>query len=263
MDSRMNKYYENDELGNTRFKKNENLYKEINKSELDSYEVKSNTTIIGESEASIDVEKIKKILDTKYNEVPKRQSIRLEETEEDIKETLEDTKEYDINAILEKAKEQKEENYEVERLRKLNDTNYDILKKINVNKKKDDEEKEEDFEKDNLKNLINTIALNEKESHKYNDALDILTDLKGDDDTEVLEGLKEEVNEKNKEEDLDMSNSFYTESNAINKKDLEENDDDFLDEVDSNNTFLKVVIGIIVVIFAIGVILLIKTIYFS
>ena len=256
MDSRMNKYYENDELGNTRLKKNENLYKEIN-----NYEVKSNTTIIGESEASIDVEKIKKILDTKYNEVPKRQSIRLEEKEEDIKETLEDTKEYDLNAILEKAKEQKEENYEEDRLRKLNDTNYDILKKINVNKKKDNEEKEEDFESDNLKNLINTIAINEKESHKYNEALDILTDLKGDDDTEVLEGLKEEVKEK--EEDLDMSNSFYTESNAINKKDLEDNDDDFLDEVESNNTFLKIVIGIIVVIFAIGVILLIKTIYSS
>ncbi len=261
MDSRMNKYYENDELGNTRLKKNENLYKEINKNELDNYEVKSNTTIIGESEASIDVEKIKKILDTKYNEVPKRQSIRLEEKEEDIKETLEDTKEYDLNAILEKAKEQKEENYEEDRLRKLNDTNYDILKKINVNKKKDNEEKEEDFESDNLKNLINTIAINEKESHKYNEALDILTDLKGDDDTEVLEGLKEEVKEK--EEDLDMSNSFYTESNAINKKDLEDNDDDFLDEVESNNTFLKIVIGIIVVIFAIGVILLIKTIYSS
>ena len=75
MDSRMNKYYENDELGNTRLKKNENLYKEINKNELDNYEVKSNTTIIGESEASIDVEKIKKILDTKYNEVPKRQRL--------------------------------------------------------------------------------------------------------------------------------------------------------------------------------------------
>ena len=60
-----------------------------------------------------------------------------------------------------------------------------------------------------------------------------------------------------------MSNSFYTESNAINKKDLEDNDDDFLDEVESNNTFLKIVIGIIVVIFAIGVILLIKTIYSS
>ncbi len=259
MDSRMNKYYD-EELENTRFHRNEDLYKEINKSELDSYEVKSNTTILGDNEASIDVEKIKKILDTKYNEVPKRRSLRIEE-EKDIKETIEDTKEYDINVILEKAKEQKPNNYEEERLKKLHDTNFDILKKLNV--KEDDEiqnQNDSDFENTNLKNLINTIALNEKESKK-NEALDILSDLKGSDDTEVLEGLKEEIDKK-ENINTDLTNSFYTESNAISKKDLEDNDD-FSNDIESNNTFLKVIIGIIVIIFVIGVLLLIKTIYFS
>lgn len=262
MDSRMNKYYDA-ELENTRFHKNEELYKEINKSELDSYEVKSNTTILGDSEASIDVEKIKKILDTKYNEVPKRRSMRLEETE-DINNPIEDTKEYDINVILEKAKEQKTENYEEERLKKLNATNFDILKKLNVkNKDTKPQEENEDFENTNLKNLINTIALNEKESKK-NDALDILSDLKGSDNTEVLEGLKEEIDDKIEKENKnnELTNSFYTASNAINKKDFEDNDD-FSKDIENNNTFLKIVIGLIIVIFVIGVILLIKTIYFS
>ncbi len=258
MDSRMNKYYD-EELENTRFHKNEELYREINKGELDSFEIKSNTTILGDSEASIDVEKIKKILDTKYKEIPKRQSIRLEESE-DVKETIEDTKEYDINVILEKAKEQKPNNYEEERLKKLHDTNFDILKKLNVKDDETSNQDDSDFENTNLKNLINTIALNEKESKK-NDALDILSDLKGSDDTEVLEGLKEEVAEKENINN-DLTNSFYTESNAISKKDLEDSDD-FSNDIESNNTFLKVVIGIIVVIFVIGVILLIKTIYFS
>lgn len=262
MDSRMNKYYD-DELENTRFRKNEELYKEINKGELDNFEVKSNATILGDSEASIDVEKIKKILDTKYNEIPKRKSIRIEESE-DIKETIEDTKEYDINVILEKAKEQKTENYEEERLKKLHDTGFDILKKLNVKDNKEtlnNNDNNEDFENTNLKNLINTIALNEKES-KRNDALDILSDLKGSDDTEVLEGLKEELEENEKTNNEELTNSFYTSSNAINKKDFEDNDD-FADDIETNNTFLKVVIGIIVVIFVIGVLLLIKTIYFS
>ncbi len=259
MDSRMNKYYDDNDLENTRFHKNEELYREINKSELNSFELKSNTTILGDSEASIDVEKIKKILDTKYNEVPKRKSIRIDEVD-DVKETLEDTKEYDINVILEKAKEQKPDNYEEERLKKLHDTNFDILKKIKVNDKQKDDDKTDESEKDNLENLINTIAINEKES-KQNVALDILSELKGDENTEVLEGLKEDI-KKEDEKDIDLTNSFYTSSNAINKKDFEDNED-FADDIESNNTFLKIVIGIIVVIFIIGVILLIKTIYFS
>ena len=80
--SRMSKYYDEGEITNSRYRKHEELYKEISKNELDNYEVKSNATVIGENKNEIDVEKIKKILDTKYNEAPKRQSIRLEEVEE-------------------------------------------------------------------------------------------------------------------------------------------------------------------------------------
>lgn len=47
-------------------------------------------------------------------------------------------------------------------------------------------------------NLINTIT--EKELTREMNPLDILTDLKGSDHTEVLEGIKEEVNQKNIEE---------------------------------------------------------------
>ncbi len=298
MDSRMNKYYDDEQVGNTRVHKNENLYKEISKSELEGYEVKSNATIIGDNEPSIDVEKIKKILDTKYNEAPRRQSIRIEEEkEEEEKNPLDDTKEYDINAILEKAKEKKPNNYEEERLKKLHDTNFDILKKIKVSEKKEEHIVTEDSEIDNLENLINTIAINEKEirnqsdnkKEAINDALDILSDLKGDDDTEVLEGLKEEVTheitlddsiennikditkidsskeekeDKVEEKKEDLTNSFYTTSNKISKKDFDDSDD-FSKDINSNNTFLKIVIGIIVVIFIVGVLLLIKTIYAS
>ena len=81
MSSRMTKYYDEPEITNSRYHKNEELYKEISKSELNSYDVKSNATILGDNKNEIDVEKIKKILDTKYNETPKRRSIRLE-TEE-------------------------------------------------------------------------------------------------------------------------------------------------------------------------------------
>ena len=276
MNSRLDKYYENnDEVVSSRVHKNEELYKEISKSEIDGYEVKSNATVLGENKNEIDVDKIKKILDNKYNEIPKRRSIRLEDTEEE-KEEEETTKEYDINVVLEKAREQKSENYEEERLKKLRDTQFDILKNLDIEKtkKKNEQDELDDLEEDNLKSLINTIALNEKNS-ATNTSLDILSDLKGSGNTEVLTGLKEEVAKKDGEETEELSktntntsttnlvNSFYTSSNAIKKKDFEDIDDEFAKDMESNNVFIKVVIGIIILVFLAGVILLIKTLYFS
>ncbi len=275
MSSRMNKYYENEEVVNTRVHKNEELYREISKNELDSFEVKSNTTILGENKNEIDVEKIKKILDTKYNEVPKRKSIRLEEEpiEEEEKEI---TKEYDINVVLEKAREQKTDNYEEERLKKLHDTQFDILKNLQVEKTKtpenlDDEEEDNSTNdaSENLQSLINTIALNEKNSQ--NEDLDLLSDLKGSGNTEVLEGLKEKVEEEEEKteikevnnDDTKMINSFYTSSNALKDKDFEDIDDDFSKSIEQDNIGIKIFIAIIAIIFIIGLGFLIKTLFFS
>jgi len=259
MSSRMTKYYDEPEITNSRYRKNEDLYREISKSELDKFDVKSNATILGENKNEIDVEKIKKILDTKYNEVPKRRSIRLEDTEE-VEEEREITKEYDINVILEKAREQKAENYGEERLKKLRDTQFDILKNLDISKKEDDIE---DLEENNLKSLINTIALNENRGTEDSSPLDILSDLKGGEDTEVLEGLKEEIKQQEKTNitDTQMINSFYTSSNAFKQKDFEDIDD-FSESIESNNIFLKIIIAIIVIIFLIGIAILVKTIYF-
>ena len=258
MSSRMTKYYDEPEITNSRYRKNEDLYREISKSELDKFDVKSNATILGDNKNEIDVEKIKKILDTKYNETPKRRSIRLDE-EEVYEEEKEITKEYDINVILEKAREQKTVNYEEERLKKLRDTQFDILKNLNL-----DREEEEESEEENLKNLINTIAFNEKHNKEESSPLDILSDLKGGDDTEVLDGLKEEIEEREEKSitDTQMINSFYTSSNALKQKDFEDIED-FSKSIESNNTFIKIIIAIIVIVFLVGVALLVKTIYFS
>jgi len=259
MNSRMNKYYNENEFTNSRYTKNAELYKEISKNELDNYSIKSNATVIGDNNKEIDVEHIKRILDTKYNNTPKRMSIRLEES---IEETpiQEDTKEYDINVILEKAKEKKQDNYAEERLKRLRDTQYDILKNLKIDDKERIEEDEE--EEDSLKMLINTIALNETKAE--NSALDILSDLKGDDNTEVLKGLKEEIEKKEEKKSLDdtqMINSFYTESNALNNKDFEDIEE-FQKSIESNNSFIKIIIAIIAIVFLIGIGLIIKTLYF-
>ena len=264
MNSRMNKYFEEEEVTNSRYYRNENLYKEISKNNLETFDIKSNATVIGDNKNEIDVEHIKKILDTKYNETPKRKSIRLEE-EEEIEEKLENTKEYDINVILEKAREnKKDDNYEEERVKKLRDTQFDILKNLNVDSKCE----EEPEIKDDLKSLIDTIALNENKN-KEESPLDILSELKGDEGTEVLEGLKEEIEESEaegkKEKELDLTstrmiNSFYTSSNALKEKDFEDVDD-FSQDFKSTSTFVKIIIAVILLVLIIGAVILVKTIF--
>ena len=267
MSSRMNKYYEEPENLVTRTTRNQELYKDISKSELENYSIKSNATVLGDSKPEIDIEKIKKILDTKYNETPKRKSINIEEVEEEVVER-EDTKEYDINAVIEKAREEKTVDYQEERLKKIRDTQYDILKNIDVNKEKEEVSTPED----NLAELINTIALNEKQlknaSNKIEDDFDLL-DLKGDDDTEVLGAMKEDIE---REEEIDhnaiidetsdvsetaeeLEKSFYTTSNEILS-------DDFIDVNDKMSLPIKILIGLIILAFIFGIYVLVKSIFF-
>ena len=255
MKTRMEKYYDNhEEAVGSRARRNEELYKEINKNELEKFEINSNATILANSSRNIDVEKIKKILDTKYKETPKRRSIVLDEVKEEENISLEQTREYDINAILERAREQKEIDYEKDRLKKIRDTQFDILKNLDL---KAENEELEDTTENSLMTLID--AINEKESRKKEvDPLDILTDLKGDENTVILDGLKDEVEikmmeEKKEEEKID--DSFYTTSVNFTQSDF----DDFNDlkaEVNSHKILIKIVIGLIVLALGAGLIIL-------
>ena len=194
MKTRMEKYY--DEENNNialRQQKNESLYENLNDYEVDDYKIEANATVLDNNAKNIDVEKIKKILDTKYNKSPKRRSIVVDEHYEEPDINLDETREYDINAILEKARSEKEVDYEKERLKKIRDTQYDILNSLDI----EGEEKEEVEEHNELMDLINTITAKElevKSTKKEDDLdpLDILTDLKGSDDTVVVDGIHEE-----------------------------------------------------------------------
>lgn len=194
MKTRMEKYY--DEENNNialRQRKNEKLYENINDYEVDDYKIEANATVLDNNAKNIDVEKIKKILDTKYNKQPKRRSIVVDEDYPEPDISLDETREYDINAILERARGEKEVDYEKERLKKIRDTQYDILNSLDI----EGEEKEEVEEHNELMDLINTITAKElevKSTKKEDDLdpLDILTDLKGSDDTVVVDGIHEE-----------------------------------------------------------------------
>lgn len=271
METRIDKFNESTSM--SRVAKNSSLYKEINDSELDNFNVRSNATVIGNQEKEIDVEQIKKILDKRYNSAPRRRSIRIEPQEQVSRLDNDDTKEYDLTKVLEKAKDEKVETYEENRAKKLRNTQYDILNNLNLEAKEEEikEEKKIDPE-ENLMNLINTITINEakkQESKKDDvDPLDILTDLKGEDDTQVYDSITTvtnitEIKEKDKEKiesnkDKEIDNSFYTE-NLFKKKDFEEDSKDFIDD-EKLGIGIKILIALVIIVFVVGLVLFIKSV---
>ena len=274
MKTRMEKYY--DEENNNialRQQKNEKLYEYIDEYEVDDYKIEANATVLDNNAKNIDVEKIKKILDTKYNKQPKRRSIVLEDEEyQEPNISLDETREYDINAILERARSEKEVDYEKERLKKIRDTQFDILNSLDI-EGEEKEEEDKSSQNNELMDLINTITAKELEvkntkKEKDLDPLDILTDLKGSDDTVVVDGVHEEeesVGEtspimsleeadkikptimENKTQDL-TSTLQFTQSDFDDFNDLKK-------EVKSSRALIYIIIVIVSLIFIAGIII--------
>lgn len=265
MTSRMDRYYD-EEVKNveTRSSRNSELYKKISDSEINDFDRNSNATVLTEVKNEIDIEKIKKILDNKYNVAPKRKSIRIDVEDDDESVSLDATREYDINAILQKAKVNKdEEDYEIDRLKKLRDTQFNILSNLNLSKNEEEVESEEEK---TLINLINTITEREMLNREKDlDPLDILSDLKDDDSDIVLDDdktlpsseLGEDADTDEYEEDKTIDTSFYTESNKFTDSDF----DDFNDlkaEVSSHKILLKVVIAFLFICIIVGVLIILN-----
>lgn len=289
MNTRMSKYDEVENDISSRVKRNSKLYNEINNTEIENFKMRSNATVIGNHDQDIDIEKIKKILDTKYKDAPKRKSIRI--TDEEIEEEKHEapTKEYDLNLFLEKAKGEKEETYEEVRAKKLRDTQFDILKNLKIDEVKDEpEEKIGPRPEDNdLLNLINTITINEnKEKQKEDDIItsditdasnsitsssiddeDVENDEDEDDtdsidETNRIEEIKNEIEKVEKTSAVltkneNLDNSFYTKTNVFKKKDLKDSEADDDEKV---SIVIKIVIALLVVGICVGLFLFLKSI---
>lgn len=239
--SRMDKYYDSDididdsSVVTSRTKKNQELYKEVGTLDLEDFDLNNNVSIIGESTESISLDEIQDILSEKYRDNNRSKSIG--DTEEIAlpKINLDETREYDLNSILEKVKESKEVDYEEERLKKVRSSQYDILKDLDklTNEEEIDEEDlyedevvaiedeeeekvvsrpevrvvaEDEKQEKELLELIDTIVAKELISDDTDeivtveedneeltgelDPLDILSDLRGDDDTKVMGAIQ-------------------------------------------------------------------------
>ena len=196
MESRVNKYSTNDNEVLSRTKKNQRLYSEIGDELNKPYDLNSNSVVLENNPKTIDIDKLKDMLDKQYKEEIKSKSLAsLDGMSEVSQINLNETREYDINAILSKAKEERKSDYEEDRLKKLRNTQLDILNGLNIENQKHDEEVSISVSKEEgnkLKSLIDTINLTEEINQtKAMDPLDLLSDLKGNNDETKVDGVQE------------------------------------------------------------------------
>lgn len=268
MDSRVERYkYEETEQVPSRVAKNQSLYNNLSASDFSKMKPNNNIKVIENSGNKIDLDKIKKYIENNAETETQSKSVVVKENIDDLpqKNIFEEEKIYDINSVLELAKEKKESYYEDEKNRKIRDTQYDILSKIKLYDEDTNQEKEDSIElntdEKTLVDLINTVT------KKKDDLLEELK--KGNENTILTAPIKEKVNDEivtsaikdnqlKEENKIDLKEigetnttiktldkSFYTNSMSFSKEDFE-GFEELEKNVKKNNNLVK--LGIIALV---------------
>lgn len=234
MESRMEKYNTEKTSYKSRTQKHQDLYNDVKVSNLSNFDVNSNESVIETNAKKIDVNKLSEILDKRYNDdAPKRKSIEVPTYEDDpiTEQPLVETKEYDINAILEKAKQGKNVDYNKERLKKVRDAQYEILNNLDLEIQKVEDVKKSSqrkLEEDTLMNLINTITQietkNKEEARREasDETIDIFAGLE---EETPAEGIEMPVPREEKEEYQEVEEELKNDDEEEIEEEIEEEEE--------------------------------------
>ena len=194
--------YENEYSNMSRTKRNQKIYNSTDIGELSRIRTNNNVSIISDAQKEIDVEKIRSYLKAhsgEDGEVKRRVSLELPEEEPEVVERKEE-KDYDINAVLERARGKREIDYEENRHRKINNSQeqIDILKSIKI---REEAELEEDPDVTGPIDELNTkektiVELIQDIQNKGGSKKELFEDLMGsDDDGTVVMGMADKEKE--------------------------------------------------------------------
>ena len=244
MESRMEKYYEKDMSTLERSRKNAKLYKEVSReiSDLENLPVPDNSN-------EIDLEGLKQIISSRDEY---RKAKELEKTIIRSKPLVEEIKEenriYDINVLLENAKNELNREHAVTNKKLINANFLTNLEETNI-----------PSSDDALELVQEEIEKKDKISDTDSLPLDILMDLKGNDNTVVTDPIvKEEVTMIKQIKD---GETFYSGTFNFSKKDFDDEEDDEEFTYENNHTGLKIFFLILGIIIFIGALYLIVTKY--
>lgn len=240
MASRMEKYHSNVSSTGKRSVRNEELYKDIyENSEYSNYSNIEKVATI-EKTNEISLEQIRELLkerEEKRKETPiKREIPKISKPVSD--------RNYDIRDVLIKAKD---EHVIDNTNRSLKNTQYNILKNINLNDSLNGNDQSE-LEK----TLVNTSVLKNIDDNEL--SLDMLSDLKstGDtvvEDTNLLKEVQEAKDKYEVHDDDGLDKSFYTSSLNFKDEDFEQLKD-LQDSIESNNKMIKILFFLLFLVIA-------------
>ena len=228
----------------SRTKRNQNVYNMTDLGELSRIKTNTNVSVISDAPKEINLEKIISYVNSMEegnDEKRKRVSLELPKEEEVVVERREE-KDYDINSVLERARDKRESDYEEERHRKLNNTQIDILKNIKIKEETIETVRDEDItlpideldeelntQEKTIVDLIQNIQSNSSKGKK-----ELFEDLMGDnEDTVVMPAIAFDENEDKeelKEALLDMTQDLES---------IKEPESDFTREINLEKEALK------------------------
>ena len=271
----MNRYHNNDEQETSkRIDKNRRIYKSIKDEEIGDIDISDNVSVINADTTNLNIDDLRAMLDKKYRET--NSNINLEAEEIEIDEEKEITKEYDLKKVIDEARNKRNKDYDIDRFKKLRESEYEILESLNLPKSEKVKEHVPltvDGEEEMLKTLIETINIEEL---KRKEEISLMDDLMGSDNTEVLDPISDDTEatikkptlieelEKTKQlskkdiqnameeekievEEQPLVNTFYTGNLSIKDSDLSEFDD-LEKELKSNGALIKTLIALVVLI---------------
>ena len=240
MASRMERYYKAEDGVKKRSQINKDLYRKI-------YDIGEYSNIEGIAEMTknneIDITKVKKMLKSREDYTNQKEYRKLlhkdtEEKEEgQAQEFLlnEEEKHYDIVDALKEAKSSSDNN---KPYLKLDNTNYDLLKQIKIEAKKDDNPEE-------LKEMINTIT-NTSMLNKLGDkelSMKLLDDLGDKTATRNLLKDTEKIQSETDLDDTKTNNTFFTSSMSFDSSDFDDGT-----YIKKKNIIPKIIIALLIIL---------------
>ncbi len=263
MRSRMERYHQEEttqDIRTSRSDKNQQLYQDLGRNT--KY---TNFTDVSNANA-IDLDAATKSYRTRegyhqikdYSELLEKPKVKRELDEFNYLYQDHENRVYDINSVLKEAREHREEKDELEKKRKLKNTNYNILASLDpeeLEKYRMEKQKSTKPDPEELRDLIDTITSKTLcgEIDKAT-SVDLLSDLMATSATDRVKlediNLSKEIvdkdplekakEEKNSELD-DMDKSFYTRSMDLSDKDfgLDDEEDEYRRKI---STPIKVVL---------------------
>lgn len=241
MESRMEKYYEVDIEEFQRSKKNANLYKEVYGSYGDFEDLP-----IPENTNEIDIENLKSLVGSRNSKIKEKVKNRESFLEEDVIDMPKVEKVYDINTLLEKAKE---ENAKIKKEVPINKNIPNYLANLESDKNTKEIILKYDGENDDDMPIVKEVKYStskiDLENNSINTStlsLDILSDLKPTGNTLISEPIKEQIEELESEK-----KDFYDDNLKFSKEDFadDEDEEDELFYEEKDHIFLRILLIII------------------